>query len=224
MRRTTPTDQDYLDARVEDFDHYVELRRSALYDRPFWTRSRRVGVVVAIALGLLLGSAVKAAADRPAAHERAAAHCKPQHVGSCRKALVRAYAALEWQREERRKESELVLSKTRGAMPFSYAAKLAHLACISFTYVGNPRCRPHGEMLEVGRCESGLQVVDPNASSTADGWMQFLESTWASTPAGAFGWSRYDVLAMAVATEARVLRDGGSWREWGPSSSCSGLS
>jgi len=155
---------------------------------------------------------------RPAAAQRAArSGCDRQHPHECQRLValwkrraIHARAAVKWQRRNTRVQVTRVLDQARGAQPFAYAAKLAYLACVSFSGSG---CHPPSEMLGVGRCESGLQNHDPNPASTADGFMQFLSGTWASAPAGALGWSRYDPLAMAIATEAIVKTDGG-WRQW----------
>lgn len=146
--------------------------------------------------------------------------CDRQHPAACARAIAywkreaaRARAAVAWQQHDKATQVRRVLAQARGKQPFSYAARLAYLACQSFSATP-ARCRPPTEMLGVCRCESGLQSHDPNHSgSTADGWCQFLSSTWNNAPAGREGWSRYDVLAMGIATAALVTRDG-SWREW----------
>jgi hypothetical protein len=168
-------------------------------------------------VAVLLVVACSAAADvRPAA---AGTRCDANHPLNCKRAAAywrqqahRAEAAAAWQRKARRAEVSRVLAETRGRQPFAYAAKLAYMACRSFSAYPS-RCRPPSEMLSVGRCESGLQVSDPNPSSTADGWMQFLSGTWNNTTAGRLGFSRYDVIAMGIATAGIVHHDG-SWRQW----------
>lgn len=142
--------------------------------------------------------------------------CDHQHPGECHRAIAywrgkarAAQRAAQWQKRSAMHEVTRALAEARGAVPFSYAAKLAHAACETFT----SGCAPPGEMLAIGRCESGLQNHDPNPSSTADGWMQFLSGTWDRSTAGQLGFSRYDPLAMAIAAEGIRQRDG-SWREW----------
>ena len=159
-----------------------------------------------MAAGVLLTNS--RASVKPAHVAQAMAACKPQHVEHCRRVLIRTLEALEWQKHE----TQHVLEQTRGKQPFAYAAKLGYLACLSFTpLTQQARCRPPSEMLGVGRCESGLQAADP--TSDALGWTQWLTGTWNAHPAGDLGFSRLDVLAMGIATEALVYQDGG-WHEW----------
>lgn len=91
-----------MQARLEDFDRFVAQRRAEAYPvRPFWSRGRRVAAVVALALGLVVGSVASARAAKPSSTQRAFAACKPQHVQHCRRALIAALDAAEWQRLER---------------------------------------------------------------------------------------------------------------------------
>lgn len=133
-------------------------------------------------------------------------------ITECRAALRRALAAISWQKSARANDATRLLNQTRGKQPYAYAANLAYLACRTFSTTPQ-RCRPASEMLHVGRCESGLQSHDPNPSSSADGWMQFLAGTWNRSTAGQLGYSRFDVLAMGIAT-AGIVHSDGSWREW----------
>lgn len=150
---------------------------------------------------------------RPVGFLRAKTECSPTTgITACRAALRHALAAIAWQQKARRDDVERVLDRTRGKQPYAYAAKLAYLACVSFSATG-ASCHQPSEMLSVGRCESGLQSHDPNPSSTADGWMQYLSGTWDSSTAGQLGYSRFDVLAMGIQTEAIVAHDDG-WRQW----------
>jgi hypothetical protein len=156
------------------------------------------------------------------AHSKVA-RCDRHHPHECAKLRAKVHklqAAVEWQKHARNAEVHRVLENTRGAMPFAYAAKLAYAACVSFSPSPSD-CRPPSEMLKVGRCESGLQMDDPNPSSTASNWMQFLDDTWRRSPVGQTGWfSKLDPLAVAIASEAKS-RSG--WHEWRASIGCHGL-
>jgi hypothetical protein len=152
------------------------------------------------------------------AHSKVA-RCDRHHPHECAKLRAQVHklqAAVKWQKHARQTEVRRVLDQSRGAMPFAYAAKLAHAACLTFSY-DHKNCRPPREMLSVGRCESGLQNHDPNPVSTADGWLQFLDSTWANTVPARLGFSIYDPVAMAVAAEG-MARHG--WRAWAASGYC----
>src|SRR3954465_7059367 len=145
-----------------------------------------------------------------------AVRCDQHHPRECAKLRARNHklqAAVEWQKHARVTEVQAVLDQTRGAQPFAYAAKLAEAACLTFSYDAKV-CRPPSEMLAVGRCESGLQNHDPNPISTADGWTQFLDSTWAGQTVTRLGFSLYDPIAVAIATEA-MARHG--WSAWAAS-------
>jgi hypothetical protein len=149
--------------------------------------------------------------------------CDKLHMHECHKLMARVKKlekAVEWQKKNVRKQVADLLARTRGHQPFAYAAKLAYLACVAFRGMGNPDCRPPGQMLTVGRCESGLQIDDPNPVSTASNWMQYLDSTWANAPAGRLGFYKLDVLAVAIQTEAKAMS---GWHEWQASQGCHGL-
>lgn len=153
-----------------------------------------------------------------------AVRCDQHHPRECAKLRHRMHklqAAVAWQKHERDTQVQAVLDRTRGAQPFAYAAHLAYLACVAFRGMGNPDCRPPSEMLAVGRCESGLQVNDPNPASTASNWMQYLDSTWQNAPAGRLGFYKLDVLAVAIQSEAKATS---GWHEWLASAGCHGLS
>ena len=149
--------------------------------------------------------------------------CDQHHPRECAKLRHRVHRlerAVEWQKHARAVEVRRVLESTRGAQPFAYSAKLAHAACVTFS--NDPaRCRPPSEMLIVGRCESGLQIRDPNPVSTADGWMQYLDSTWSGQTVARLGFSLYDPIAVAIATEAMARR---GWGAWAASGYCHHLS
>jgi hypothetical protein len=162
-------------------------------------------------LALVALFALAAPAQAPAKAVRCDAH-HPRECAKLRHRIHALQAAVEWQKRERVAEAADLLAQTRGKQPFAYAAKLAYMACRSFSAYPN-RCPPASEMLSVGRCESGLQTHDPNPTSSADGWMQFLDGTWNNSTAGQLGFSRYDVIAMGIATAGIVHHDG-SWRQW----------
>lgn len=149
--------------------------------------------------------------------------CDQHHPRECAKLRHRVHAlqaAVEWQKHARAAEVQRVLNEARGAQPFAYAAKLAHAACLTFSY-DSKRCRPPSEMLAVGRCESGLQNHDPNPVSTADGWMQYLDSTWEGQRVARLGFSLYDPIAVAIASEAMARK---GWSAWAASGGCHHLS
>lgn len=149
-----------------------------------------------------------------------ATRCDKHHPLDCRKAVQHLRRAIAWQKAERHKAVARVLDHVRGTQPFAYSAKLAYAACVTFS--SQPAdCRPASEMISVGRCESGLQIHDPNPTSTADGWMQYLSGTWASQRVAQLGFSLYDPIAVAVATEG-MARSG--WGAWAASGYCHHLS
>lgn len=166
---------------------------------------------VAVAATLVVTTEARAGV-KPEHVRKARAACKPQHVEHCRRMLIRALAAVEWQRHDKQAEVSKMIEQTRGKQPYAYAARLAYFSCLSFA-ADPSRCRPPSEMLNVGRCESGLQRADPNPVSTALGWTQWLDGTWYAHPIGAAGFNRLDVIAMGLATEALVYHDHG-WHEW----------
>lgn len=68
-------------------------------------------------------------------------------------------------------------------------------------------------MLRVGLCETG-GTLDPyarNTASGAEGWLQFLSSTWAHTPFAA--WPRTNPFAQALAA-AQIVRADGGYGQW----------
>jgi soluble lytic murein transglycosylase-like protein len=71
---------------------------------------------------------------------------------------------------------------------------------------------PLGQLRSVARCESGLSATARNRFSGASGLLQFLPSTWLSTPFGRAGWSVMDAHANAMAAAQIVAREG--WRQW----------
>lgn len=146
--------------------------------------------------------------------------CDKNHPHECHKLVAKVKhleKAIEWQKKNAHHQVQQILDKTRGTQPFAYAAKLAYLACVAFRGMNNPDCRPPGQMLNVGRCESGLQINDPNPASTASNWMQYLDSTWNNAPAGQLGFYKLDPLAVAIQTEAKAMS---GWHEWAASSGC----
>jgi hypothetical protein len=182
------------------------------------TRTTRTLITLAFLTLAALGAYNTARADpkpiRIPAELAAAREACPNgsSLAACRGELRRAYEAVAWAKKEREHEVERILARTRGKQPYAYAARLAEMACRSFSATPT-HCRPASEMLSVGRCESGLQSHDPNPASSADGWMQFLSGTWNNTTAGRLGFSRYDVLAMGIATADLTHHDHG-WSQW----------
>jgi hypothetical protein len=76
------------------------------------------------------------------------------------------------------------------------------------------------------RCESGSGGGEPrawakNPRSSAGGRGQYLDSTWAGTPEGRAGLSRFDPVAAVLAT-ARHFHNGGSASPWLASAGCWG--
>lgn len=161
-------------------------------------------------------------ATTTAVSAKATPQCDKNHPHECTKLKHRVRhltAAVQWQKQERIKQVQTVLNRTRGTQPFAYAARYAYLACVAFR--GWIReCRPPGQMMKVGRCESGLQLDDPNPVSTASNWMQYLDSTWANAPAGQMGFPKLDVIAVAIQSEAKAMS---GWHEWRASVGCHGL-
>lgn len=168
---------------------------------------------------VLVGTGTASAREGGRAVAAPAPACDKQHLAECQKAIrywrgqaTEASAAVTWQKKARVTETKRMLVKLRGPAEYVYAAKLAYLACVAFNGA-SARCPTPNEIIANGSCESGLKDHNPNAVSTADGWMQFLSGTWANNTAGKLGWSRYDTLAMGIQTAAIVLHDGG-WRQW----------
>lgn len=160
----------------------------------------------------------------PAQADASAKRCDKHHPLECHKLVKKVRkleAAVQWQKKEHDHDVQQVLEQARGTQPFALAAKYAYLACVVFRGMDNPDCRPPGQMVKVGRCESGLQLNDPNPSSTASNWMQYLDDTWARAPAGQLGFYKLDVLAVAIQTEAKAMS---GWHEWRASIRCHGLS
>lgn len=152
-----------------------------------------------------------------------ATHCDKNHPRECHKLVKKVHhleKVIAWQKKDHAHDVQKVIEQTRGAQPFAYAAKLAYLACVAFKGMGNPDCRPPSEMMKVGHCESWLQVNDPNPTSTASNWMQYLDSTWNNAPAGQLGFYKLDVLAVAIQSEAKATS---GWHEWRASIGCHGL-
>lgn len=146
--------------------------------------------------------------------------CDKNHPRECHKLVKkvkRLEKAIAWQKKDAQHDVQKMLEQTRGTQPYAYAAKLAYLACVAFRGMGNPDCRPPSEQLKVGRCESGLQLNDPNPTSTASNFMQYLDSTWANAPAGQLGFYKLDVLAVAIQSEAKATS---GWHEWRASIGC----
>lgn len=173
----------------------------------------RIVTVLVVAAGLAVPTGAHAKVVR----------CDRHHPHECAKLRTRVAnleRAVQWQKHARAVEVRRLLDRTRGAQPFAYAAHLAYLACVAFKGMSNPECRPPSQMLAVGRCESGLQVDDPNPTSTASNWLQYLDSTWANAPAGQLGFHKLDVLAVAIQTEAKVTS---GWHEWRASIGCHGM-
>lgn len=71
---------------------------------------------------------------------------------------------------------------------------------------------PFSEMWAVAGCETGhtYSAYTRNASSSASGLFQFLDSTWASQ--GVAGFSVFDPVANALGAARIVARQG--WRQW----------
>lgn len=183
--------------------------------------TRRTLLVLVLVAGLVAIAVISAPVTlgestiQPAA---AGARCDSQHPLACQQAVAfwrgkahDSQRAAAWQKDHARHEVRRVLDNVRGAQPFAYSAKLAYAACVTYSAVPSA-CRPPSQMLAVGRCESGLANHDPNPTSSADGWMQFLDSTWSGQVVARLGFSLYDPVAMAVAAEAMSRHGWGAWR------------
>lgn len=128
-----------------------------------------------------------------------APHCKT--VPACHRALA-------WQIKDRR-HLRVQLSYKRHAD----AMRSLRLAAAAFGI-------PLSEEVCIGTKESGLgNQTTPEPSSGALGLMQFLRSTWEHTPFYAFGFSRTDDDANALAA-AQIVAHDGSWRQWSTRSAC----
>jgi len=158
----------------------------------------------------------------PAQANAKATHCDKNHPRECHKLVKKVRhleAALQWQKKDHAHDVQQVLEQARGTQPFALAAKYAYLACVAFRGL-SPDCRPPSQMMRVGRCESGLQLNDPNPASTASNWMQYLDGTWNNAPAGQLGFNKLDVMAVAIQSEAKAMT---GWHEWRASIGCHGL-
>jgi hypothetical protein len=182
----------------------------------------KYAILILAATVVAVAPATAAAKVRPSGATQK--QCDKHHPHECQKLRARVrklQRAVAWQKHNAQVQARRLLEQTRGAQPFAMAAKYAYLSCVAFTYMGNPDCHPPSEMVRVGRCESGLQLDDPNPASTASNWMQYLDDTWWRAPAGRLGFYKLDVIAVAIQTEAKA-RSG--WHEWRASIGCHGLS
>lgn len=177
-------------------------------------------IIVVLAVGAsLIGISSVSAREGGRAVAVPGPACNKQHLAECQKAIRywkdqtrQLESAVAWQKATRVSETKRMLVKLRGPAEYVYSAKLAYLSCVAFLGA-SARCPTPNQIIANGSCESGLQDHDPNPSSSADGWLQFLDSTWANNTAGRLGWSRYDTLAMGIQAAAIVAHDGG-WRQW----------
>jgi hypothetical protein len=131
-------------------------------------------------------------------------------TGSAHAELVQGKDVVWWSRRavQARKDANargLVLRRLRHARlvqfvpPYEHAAKLAAIA-----YGVDA-----GTLIRKGRCESARWTRFHNKSGASGPW-QFLPSTWASTPYGAY--SPYDPFAAALAAAWMHARGrGGEW-------------
>lgn len=130
------------------------------------------------------------------------------HPLNCATQPARCSAAIAWQRHERRRlvrENHTLRRHLRRvhAPTVREAAELA----------GRALHVDADAMLRVGECETG-GTLDPyahNPSSGAEGWLQFLASTWAHTPFAA--WPRTNPYAQALAA-AQIVRADGGYGQW----------
>lgn len=110
--------------------------------------------------------------------------------------------ALRWNIKERRRlEHRLTVRTQRDA---TYAVRLAAAAFHI----------PEAKLRCIAIRESGLGTqLTPEPSSGASGEMQFLASTWASTPFAHAGFSVWDNVANVLAA-AQIIAHDGSARQW----------
>ena len=111
-------------------------------------------------------------------------------------------AAIQWQRADRLRMQKLLAQKLRPDA--RYALRLA--AAYSGLPLAKLRCIAWHES------RMGTQTW-PEPRSHASGLMQFLPSTWASTPFAAYGFSVWDLNANALAAAQIIVHDH-SARQW----------
>lgn len=121
--------------------------------------------------------------------------CPAGHVQTCRNEIVRLRAAVAWHRQ-----------RAVARWPGDGAAAII-LACHT-RRESAARC---AEAFAVARCESHLNPLAKNRSSTASGLFQFLSSTWARQGYPAF--SVFDPYLNAMGA-LRIRDANGSWRQW----------
>lgn len=71
-------------------------------------------------------------------------------------------------------------------------------------------------------CESGRRAWAKNARSSAGGRAQYLDTTWASTPEGQAGLSRFDPVAAVFAIFRHLQNSGNDAGPWTESRPCWG--
>lgn len=71
-------------------------------------------------------------------------------------------------------------------------------------------------------CESGHDAAAQNPTSTAGGRAQYLDTTWASTPEGRAGLSRFDPVASVFAIMRHLQGSGNDPTPWTASRGCWG--
>src|SRR4051794_4835685 len=120
---------------------------------------KRLVAILALVATLLAVGSIAARAKPPTVR----AVCPAGHVQKCRDEIVRLRAAIAWHRQ-----------RAVARWPGDGAAAII-LACHT-RHETAARC---AEAFTVARCESHLNPLAKNRSSTASGLFQFLSSTWA---------------------------------------------
>lgn len=91
---------------------------------------------------------------------------------------------------------------------------------VSFALAGTANASPPGGWGPVIACESGGQNIPNGSGSSASGYFQILDSTWASHGGGQFSSRAMGTsFANQQIVAERVLADQGIGA-WGPSASC----
>lgn len=131
----------------------------------------------------------------PAGLLRERGECRnTQHTETCLRGKLRvAYAGLEWARNARQ----------HAEAPYG----VQHALRLASALYGIPL----SEMRAVGDCESHLNPLAKNRTSTATGVFQWLDGSWRTQ--GLPGFARTDPYASALAAARAVQRDHG-WSQW----------
>lgn len=125
----------------------------------------------------------------------------------------RAEALAQQLRTEREKARRTVTALRRQnralRMELAHQPSTAEALTIAAVVSGTPR-----HIIEaVGRCESGLNTRAENPTSTAAGPMQYIDTTWASTPLGRAGLSRYSPYASIIQAGLAMRHSLSPWSE-----------